>query len=82
MKFKKKPIAIEARQFLISTASEVSEWANMYVTSPNEMSECWWIPTLEGDMKVLPGDWVIQGVKGEFYACRSDIFELTYESAE
>lgn len=37
------------------------------------------IRTLEGDMKVGLGDWVIRGVKGEFYPCKPDIFEQTYE---
>lgn len=37
------------------------------------------IPTLEGAMAALPGDWVIKGVAGEFYSCKPDIFELTYE---
>jgi hypothetical protein len=39
------------------------------------------IRTLEGDMKVSLGDWVIRGVKGEFYPCKPDIFEATYEPA-
>lgn len=38
------------------------------------------IPTLEGDMKALPGDWIIQGVANEFYPCKPDIFEKTYEA--
>lgn len=37
------------------------------------------IRTLEGDMKVSPGDYVIRGVQGEFYPCKPDIFEATYE---
>ena len=37
------------------------------------------IPTLEGNMKALPGDWIIRGVKGEFYPCKPDIFATTYE---
>jgi hypothetical protein len=37
------------------------------------------IDTLEGQMRIAPGDWVIRGVKGEFYPCKSDIFEATYE---
>lgn len=37
------------------------------------------IPTLEGTMLALPGDWVIKGIKGEFYPCKPDIFEATYE---
>lgn len=40
------------------------------------------IKTLEGDMKVSPGDWVIIGVAGEKYACKPDIFEQTYEAVE
>ena len=37
------------------------------------------IPTLEGVMTASPGDWIIKGVAGEFYPCKSDIFEATYE---
>jgi len=39
------------------------------------------IETQEGDMTARPGDWIIKGVKGEFYPCKPDIFEATYESA-
>jgi hypothetical protein len=39
------------------------------------------IPTLEGDMLARFGDWIIQGVKGEFYPCAPDIFQATYEPA-
>ena len=41
-----------------------------------------WIETLEGTMLVSPGDWIIKGVKGEFYPCKPDIFAATYEPAE
>ena len=37
------------------------------------------IDTLEGTMHATPGDWIIRGVKGEFYPCKPDIFEKTYE---
>ncbi|MEU5258975.1 hypothetical protein [Amycolatopsis sp. NPDC021455] len=40
------------------------------------------INTLEGPMKVSPGDWVIRGVKGEFYPCKPDVFDSTYEIVE
>lgn len=40
------------------------------------------IPTLEGDMKAIPGDYIIKGVKGEFYPCKPDIFKQTYDPAE
>lgn len=41
-----------------------------------------YIPTLEGDMAANPGDWIIKGVKGEFYPCKPDIFEATYEKVD
>lgn len=40
------------------------------------------IPTLEGDHLASPGDWIIKGVNGEFYPCKPDIFEKTYEQVE
>jgi hypothetical protein len=40
------------------------------------------INTLEGDMRADPGDWIIKGVKGEFYPCKPDIFEATYNHVE
>lgn len=40
------------------------------------------IPTLEGDMMALPGDWIIRGVANEFYPCKDDIFQKTYEPAD
>jgi len=47
---------------------------------PNQYAPA--ISTLEGRMVVSPGDWVIKGVKGEFYPCKPDIFEATYEPVE
>ncbi len=44
-----------------------------------EMSEHGWIDTLEGGHIVCPGDWIIRGVKGEFYVCKPDIFAETYD---
>ena len=40
------------------------------------------INTLEGVMKAMPGDWIIKGVKGEFYPCKPDVFEATYEPVD
>ena len=45
----------------------------------NKMRDHGWIDTLEGGHIVCPGDFVIQGIKGEFYPCKPDIFEQTYE---
>jgi len=46
------------------------------------MHEHGWIDALEGGHNVCPGDWIIKGVNGEFYPCKPDIFEKTYEPAE
>jgi hypothetical protein len=40
------------------------------------------IPTLEGTMTAIPGDWIIRGIKGELYPCKADIFEATYEPVD
>lgn len=40
------------------------------------------IPTLEGEMTASLGDWIIKGIKGEFYPCKPDIFEASYESVD
>jgi hypothetical protein len=39
------------------------------------------LPTLEGEMVAQPGDWIIRGVQGEYYPCKPDIFQATYEPA-
>ena len=44
-----------------------------------DMLDHGWIDTLEGGHIVCPGDWIIKGVKGEFYPCKPDIFAMTYE---
>ena len=43
---------------------------------------CIFIRTLEGEMTATQGDWIIKGVKGEFYPCKPDIFAATYEPAD
>jgi hypothetical protein len=47
-----------------------------------EMAVHGWVNTLEGGHIVCPGDWIIKGVKGEFYACKPDVFAETYEEVE
>lgn len=88
-KFRKKPVVIEAIQFLgkESAAEIVAEWIEKDAESPfffgkgnAEVPMCFKIWTLEGEMTALIGDWIIKGVKGEFYPCKNDLFEATYES--
>lgn len=83
MKFRKKPIEIEARQWDGSknSATKLLRWMIPDIEPEAEASELT-IQTLEGKMHVSPGDWVIRGVKGEFYPCKPDIFEATYEEVK
>lgn len=76
--FRKKPVVIEARQLTDTNSAEIAQWCK---GSNRDMPNVT-IPTLEGDMTASVGDWIIKGVKGEFYPCKPDIFEKTYESTE
>lgn len=93
MKYRKKPIVIEAFQYdgdLINKEGNfyVPEWASeaykggvMYFKSIDELyCPCTlFIKTLEGDMVADVGDYIIKGIKGELYPCKPDIFEKTYD---
>lgn len=80
MKYRKRPIVIEAIQITGNNDDELLSWINEYIV-PFEMvgDHEMIIHTLEGDLKASKGDWIIKGVKGEFYPCKPDIFEQTYE---
>jgi hypothetical protein len=86
--YRKKPVIIEARQFdQYSGARELAEWCGgrFFPHEPfgrrGEACAVIEIDTLEGVMTARHRDWVIKGVKGEFYPVRNDIFEQTYEPA-
>lgn len=82
-KFRKKPVVIEAVQYDGTPvgAKLIKEFIN-YTTTLIITSEYLGIETLEGEMKCSSGDWVIKGVNGEFYPCKPDIFEKTYEEVK
>jgi hypothetical protein len=81
MKFRKKPIVIDAERY-DGTAESVERVMKMGGTRGiNNSPEGLYIVTLEGTMKADKGDWIIKGVKGELYPCKPDIFEATYEDA-
>lgn len=86
MKYRKKPVVIEAIQFLddAKRISELQEFAgkDLRVDYSNKDNPVLKIDTLEGTMTASVGDYVIKGVNGEFYPCKPDIFEKTYEPAE
>ena len=84
MKYRKKPVVIEAKQITsFERLAAISTWLDAFGVPHTILihEQALVIPTLEGDMKASSGDYVIQGVQGEFYPCKPDIFEATYEPA-
>jgi hypothetical protein len=89
MKYRKKPVVIEAIQWTGLNLEEIKEFAGESLTY-DIIDDAWElgkgrphvfmkIKTLEGDMKVSKKDFIIKGVNGEVYPCKPDIFEKTYE---
>lgn len=87
MKYRKKPVVVEAKKWTDENTDEIIEWMGEDTWLVDEVDDggketgetVLLIPTLEGDMKGRKGDWIIKGVKNEFYPCRDDIFRETYE---
>jgi hypothetical protein len=85
MKYRKRPVVIEAMQLQANTFDVC---AYEFIGEDNigdgtSVAEgCIEIVTLEGNMMARNGDWIIKGVNGEFYPCKPDIFEKTYEKVE
>ena len=81
MKFRKKPVVIEAMQYTGRNATDIGLWAGVGEWSDDFLGRVLTISTLEGEMTADIGDWIIRGVKGEIYPCKPDIFDATYEPA-
>jgi hypothetical protein len=86
--YRKKPVVVDAVQW--DGTAEMAERILVWIRDEHGEADFLDVPnltysisitTLEGEMCVLPNDWVIQGVKGEFYPCKPDIFKATYEEA-
>jgi hypothetical protein len=77
-KWRKRPVVIEAVMFSFWGQDWPQDWpvANWHYNGEHLV-----IPTLGGNMLADHGDWVIKGIKGEFYPCKPDIFAATYELA-
>lgn len=92
MKFRKKPVAIEAVQWSGGNLKEIIAFAGWHESASTRWTweeyeqvvakEGLKIFTLEGALMASVGDWIIRGVHGEFYPCKPDIFEMTYEPVE
>ena len=84
MKFRKKPVEIEAVQWTGNNVSEILDFVNhmdIRIQNHDDKTDLY-INTLEGTMHASEGDWIIRGVHGEYYPCKPDIFEKTYEPVE
>lgn len=83
-KFRKKPVEIEAEQFVVWNNQDIPEFVKLHeINFPvykNHKGKIYIIiPTLEGQHIASNLDWIIKGISGEFYPCKPDIFEKTYE---
>ena len=87
-KYRKKPVVVEAMKFVPDNGTVIAEWCGGRFSvepkpsDPDDVGYRLYIPTLEGTMTAQVGDYIIRGVKGEFYPCKPDIFEATYEAAD
>lgn len=97
MKYRKKPVVIEAMQVVRDGFMKVYQWVEENTqgsfdpydesvpvsgVSIDPETGFMLIATLEGVMQVKMNDWVIRGINGEFYPCKPDIFEKTYEKVD
>lgn len=80
MKYRKKPVVIEAVLWTGENIKEVMDFMN-WRNAAHDKRIGLVIHTLEGNHNALVGDYIIKGVKGEFYPCKPDIFHMTYEIA-
>lgn len=91
-KYRKRPVVIEATRW-DGSAADATRCINWILGSDGEHSGrfhsggddtdiCISIDTLEGTMQANPGDWILRGVRGEFYPCKPEIFAATYERAQ
>lgn len=86
-RYRKKPIEIEAIQYVGKNFKEICRFLDMTYGDFEKMPEDYdagpfKIHTLEGDMEVSVGDYIIKDIKGEFYPCKPDIFDETYEEVK
>ena len=88
MKYRKKPVVIEAWEFTKKALDSNDSWVRLYRNELHLISQYAGkvlyieIDTLEGTMRADLGDYIIKGVQGELYPCKPDIFKATYEIVE
>lgn len=89
--YQKKPVEIEAHQWDGSAASTkfILDWSGDFITHREQHAGGSWhvpehllISTLEGNMRAVTGDWIIKGIRGEFYPVSDDVFRASYRWVE
>ncbi|MCH4543176.1 hypothetical protein [Ochrobactrum sp. A-1] len=85
--FRKKPVVVEARKFdavYLNEQEQLADWCGgrLRGVKLHVQDRVIQIDTLEGEIEASFGDWIIKGVKGEFYPCKPDVFDLTYEAVD
>lgn len=78
--YRKKPVVIEARQYNGKNGTELLGWTRGVELEEDFTGDYIEIKTLEWTMRADKNDWIIKGVKGEFYPCKPDIFTATYDA--
>ncbi len=86
-KYRKRPLEIEAIQWLGKNFDEINEFTNGEFEKFGNFGNfdyalILWRNKLDGMMKVYPFDWIIKGINGEFYPCNEDVFKKTYEEVK
>lgn len=80
MKVRKKPVEVEAVQWTGENLGEIVDFCGKYLFFINgSLHDLVYIKTCEGSHRLSLNDYIIKGIKGEFYPCKPDIFEMTYE---
>ena len=80
--FRKKPVVVEAMRLVSPNWELIRLWCGGVIAVSGKRYVGITINTLEGNMFANVGDWIIKGVNGEFYPCKPDIFEKTYEEVK
>ena len=81
-RFRKKPVVVEAEQWLGTVEQKERLLAEGVIMDIPSLDGSCLVPTLEGNMTCQINDYIIKGIKGEYYPCKPDIFELTYDMDE
>lgn len=81
-KYRKRPVVVEDIQWTGENYRDIWEFAGKKIVHYFQEAEVLMVRTLEGDMFVSRGDYIVKGIRGEFYPCKPDVFQETYEDAE